>query len=97
MTTLNFLVSHCTSYCVPLAVKNLALLTFVMYIGEETGIDFLDTEDGQQYIPAFKYIRLIHVVTDPGSIAVLNTDRIIPRGGRIDGLMASVDLCCCIW
>ncbi|XP_065906929.1 germ cell-less protein-like 1 [Dysidea avara] len=48
-------------------------------LGEETDIDYLDTEDGQQYIPAFKQIRLIHVVTDPGSIVVLNTDRIIPK------------------
>ena len=53
------------------------------FAGEETGIDYLDTEDGQQYIPAFKHIRLIHIVTDPGSVVVLNADRIIPRGSII--------------
>lgn len=48
--------------------------------GEQTDTDYLDTDDGQEYVRVFKHIRLIHILTDSGSISVINTDRIIPRG-----------------
>ena len=48
--------------------------------GEQTDTDYLDTDDGLEYVPVFKHIRLIHILTDSGSILVINTDRIIPRG-----------------
>jgi len=50
------------------------------YVGEQTDSDYLDTDDGKEYVPVFKHIRLIHIVTDSGSILVINTDRIIPKG-----------------
>ena len=52
----------------------------LLVTGEQTDTDYLDTDDGQEYVRVFKHIRLIHILTDSGSIAVINTDRIIPRG-----------------
>lgn len=52
----------------------------LLVTGEQTDTDYLDTDDGQEYVRVFKHIRLIHILTDSGSISVINTDRIIPRG-----------------
>ena len=41
---------------------------------------FLETEEGKVFIPAFRSIRLHHVVNDLRSIQLLDTDRIIPQG-----------------
>lgn len=51
--------------------------------GEQTETDYLDTDDGNDFVPVFKHIRLIHILTDSGSISVINTDRIIPRGAYL--------------
>ena len=54
------------------------LLLFI--VGEQTDDDYLNTSDGREYVPVFKHIRLFHILTDAGSILVINTDRIIARG-----------------
>lgn len=41
---------------------------------------FLETDEGKVFIPAFRSIRLHHVVNDLRSIQLLDTDRIIPQG-----------------
>lgn len=40
---------------------------------------FLETDDGKVFVPAFRAIRLHHVVNDLRSIQLLDTDRIIPQ------------------
>ena len=41
---------------------------------------FLETDEGKVFVPAFRSIRLHHVVNDLRSIQLLDTDRIIPQG-----------------
>ena len=41
---------------------------------------FLETDEGKVFVPAFRSIRLHHVVNDLRSIQLLETDRIIPQG-----------------
>ena len=41
---------------------------------------FLETDEGKAFVPAFKSIRLHHVVNDLRSIQLLDADRIIPQG-----------------
>ena len=43
---------------------------------------FLDTDEGKVFVPAFRAIRLHHVVNDLRSIRLLDTDRIIPQGNQ---------------
>lgn len=40
---------------------------------------FLDTDEGKVFVPAFRAIRLHHVVNDLRSIQLLDKDRIIPQ------------------
>lgn len=56
------------------------IILYISITGEQTDSDYLDTSDGHEYILVFKHIRLIHILTDSGSVSVINTDRIIPRG-----------------
>ena len=60
--------------------RNASCMSMLLVTGEQTDSDYLDTDDGQKYVQVFKHIRLIHILTDSGSISVINTDRIIPRG-----------------
>lgn len=41
---------------------------------------FLETDEGKVFVPAFRSIRLHHVVNDLRSIQLLDADRIIPQG-----------------
>lgn len=46
----------------------------------DSSLCFLETDEGRKFVPAFRAIRLHHVVNDIRSIQLLDTDRIIPQG-----------------
>ena len=52
---------------------------------------FLETDEGKVFVPAFRSIRLHHVVNDLRSIQLLDTDRIIPQGIGYSILLAYSD------
>lgn len=45
----------------------------------DSSLCFLETDEGRKFVPAFRAIRLHHVVNDIRSIQLLDTDRIIPQ------------------
>lgn len=45
---------------------------------------FLDTDEGKVFVPAFRAIRLHHVVNDLRSIHLLDKDRIVPQGKKFN-------------
>ena len=53
---------------------------------------FLETDEGKVFVPAFRSIRLHHVVNDLRSIQLLETDRIIPQGITVTAFAGTYNL-----
>ena len=60
--------------------KDVRTQTNAYFSSRESDLSFLETEEGKAFVPAFRAIRLHHVINDLRSVQLLDTDRIIPQG-----------------
>ena len=60
--------------------KDVRTQTSAYFASRDSDVCFLETDEGKAFVPAFRAIRLHHIINDLRSIQLLDTDRIIPQG-----------------
>jgi len=73
--------------------KDVRAQTNAYFLTRESDMCFLETDEGKAFVPAFRAIRLHHVINDLRSIQLLDTDRIIPQGTQLSLCKFLVVLC----
>ena len=60
--------------------KDARAQTNAYFSERKSDVCFLESDEGRAFVPAFRSIRLHHVINDLRSIQLLDSDKIIPQG-----------------
>lgn len=60
--------------------KDARAQTNAYFSERKSDVCFLESDEGRAFVPAFRSIRLHHVINDLRSVQLLDSDKIIPQG-----------------